>query len=127
MREDKEREAGDGFDGTWVAHPDLVPVAMEAFDAVLGERPNQIDKQRDDVSVKAEQLLDAASTPGEITEEGLRNERQRRHPLHRGVAARHRRGRDLQPDGGRGHGRDLPLADLAVGAPRPVHARTSCA
>ena len=49
VREDKEREASQGFDGTWVAHPDLVPVAMEAFDAVLGERPNQIDRQRDDV------------------------------------------------------------------------------
>ena len=47
VREDKEREAGQGFDGTWVAHPDLVPVAMEIFDRVLGERPNQVDRQRD--------------------------------------------------------------------------------
>ena len=53
MREDKAREAGDGFDGTWVAHPDLVPVATEEFDAVLGERPNQIERQRPDVSVDA--------------------------------------------------------------------------
>ena len=45
VREDKEREAGQGFDGTWVAHPDLVPVAREAFDAVLGERPNQLELQ----------------------------------------------------------------------------------
>jgi malate synthase len=74
VRADKEREAGDGFDGTWVAHPDLVPTATEAFDAVLGERPNQLDKQRDDVSVGAAELLDLASTPGAITEEGLRND-----------------------------------------------------
>ena len=51
VREDKQREAGDGFDGTWVAHPDLVPVAMEVFDGVLGARPNQVDRQRDDVQV----------------------------------------------------------------------------
>jgi len=73
VREDKEREASQGFDGTWVAHPDLVPVAMEAFDDVLGDRPNQIDRLRDDVHVTAAELLDVAATPGEITEEGLRN------------------------------------------------------
>jgi malate synthase len=74
VREDKVREAKAGFDGTWVAHPDVVDTALEAFDDVLGNRPNQIDKQRYDVEVSAEQLLDAASTPGEITEEGLRND-----------------------------------------------------
>jgi malate synthase len=74
VKEDKEREAKAGFDGSWVAHPDVVGVATEAFDAVLGDKPNQIDKQRPDVDVSAEQLLDAASTPGEITEEGLRND-----------------------------------------------------
>jgi malate synthase len=74
VREDKRREARDGFDGTWVAHPDVVDVAMEAFDEVLGDEPNQIDRQRPDVDVTPEQLLDAASTPGEITEEGLRND-----------------------------------------------------
>src|ERR687893_551448 len=63
VREDKEREARAGFDGTWVAHPDVVGVATEAFDAVLGDRPNQIDRRRDDVQVGAEDLLDAASTP----------------------------------------------------------------
>ncbi|MBA2461584.1 MAG: malate synthase A [Actinobacteria bacterium] len=73
VREDKEREAGQGFDGTWVAHPDLVPVAMEVFDRVLGERPNQVERQREDVTADAAALLDVASTPGEITEEGLRN------------------------------------------------------
>ncbi len=73
VREDKEREASQGFDGTWVAHPDLVPVAKEAFDRVLGDRPNQIDRQRDDLTVGAADLLNVAATPGEITEEGLRN------------------------------------------------------
>ena len=73
VTEDKEREASQGFDGTWVAHPDLVPVALRAFDAVLGDRPNQIDRQRDDVEVGARELLDVAATPGEVTEEGLRN------------------------------------------------------
>jgi malate synthase len=73
VREDKEREAGQGFDGTWVAHPDLVPVALEIFDRVLGERPNQVERRRPDVSSTAADLLDVASTPGEITREGLHN------------------------------------------------------
>ena len=73
VREDKEREAGQGFDGTWVAHPDLVPIAMEIFDRVLGNRPNQVERQRDDVTANAAALLDVAAKPGEITEEGLRN------------------------------------------------------
>ncbi|HEY8705987.1 MAG TPA: malate synthase A [Gaiellaceae bacterium] len=74
VREDKEREAGQGYDGTWVAHPDLVPVAMEIFDRVLGDRPNQLDVLREDVDVKAADLLNVAATPGDITEEGLRND-----------------------------------------------------
>ncbi|WP_431898148.1 malate synthase A [Micromonospora haikouensis] len=69
---DKRREAGDGFDGTWVAHPDVVPVARAAFDAVLGERPNQLDRRRDDVTTTPADLLDVASTPGSVTEAGLR-------------------------------------------------------
>jgi malate synthase len=72
VHEDKLREAGDGFDGTWVAHPDLVPVAMEEFDAVLGERPNQVERKREDVTTGASDLLDVAATPGEITDGGLR-------------------------------------------------------
>jgi malate synthase len=72
VRADKEREASAGFDGTWVAHPDSVPVAMEAFDEVLGERPNQVEVARDDVSVGAAELLSVAQTPGEVTEHGLR-------------------------------------------------------
>ena len=74
VAEDKRREATDGFDGTWVAHPDSVPVATQEFDDVLGERRNQVERRRDDVSVTAAQLLDVASTPGEITEQGLRND-----------------------------------------------------
>jgi malate synthase len=73
VRADKSREADDGFDGSWVAHPDLVPVALEVFDAALGNRPNQLDRTRDDVQVTAAQLLDAKATPGEVTEAGVRN------------------------------------------------------
>jgi malate synthase len=72
VREDKARESGDGFDGTWVAHPDLVPVAMAEFDAVLGDRPNQLERLREDVTTEAADLLDVAATPGEITEAGVR-------------------------------------------------------
>ncbi|MBX3093370.1 MAG: malate synthase A [Cryobacterium sp.] len=69
---DKQREATDGFDGTWVAHPDLVPTARDQFDRVLQGRPNQLDRQRDDVAVTAEQLLDVSSTNGSITLAGVR-------------------------------------------------------
>jgi malate synthase len=74
VRADKQREAGDGFDGSRVAHPDLVPVCDEVFSAVLGERPNQLDRRRDDVHVTAADLLDLASTPGRATEAGLRGD-----------------------------------------------------
>jgi malate synthase len=72
VTEDKEREARDGFDGTWVAHPDLVPVALAEFDAVLGERPNQRERLREDVATRGSDLLDVAATPGEVTEAGVR-------------------------------------------------------
>jgi len=72
VKEDKDREANDGFDGTWVAHPDLVPTATEAFDRVLGDRPNQLERQRPDVSVSAGQLIDVKVPGGTITENGLR-------------------------------------------------------
>jgi malate synthase len=71
VREDKERESAAGFDGTWVAHPDLVPVATEVFDAVLGDRPNQLDRLREDVVPDAAALLSIPDTPGEITDAGL--------------------------------------------------------
>lgn len=73
VREDKEREAGAGFDGTWVAHPDLVPVAREIFDRVLGARPNQKQKLREDVQVVPADLLDFHVPGGEITETGVRS------------------------------------------------------
>ncbi|MDQ7903801.1 malate synthase A [Phytohabitans sp. ZYX-F-186] len=72
VRADKTREAGDGFDGSWVAHPAMVGLCTEVFDAVLGDRPHQIGNTRDDVRVSAEQLLDVRATPGAVTEAGLR-------------------------------------------------------
>jgi malate synthase len=67
VREDKQRETSQGFDGTWVAHPDLVPIAFESF-----QRENQLDVLREDVKPDAAALLDVRSTPGEVTEAGLR-------------------------------------------------------
>lgn len=72
VRADKTREAGDGFDGSWVAHPDLVPVCREVFDGVLGERPNQLERTRDDVIPEDRELLNIAATEGTITEAGIR-------------------------------------------------------
>src|SRR3954469_1707606 len=72
ITEDKTREANDGFDGSWVAHPGMVQTAMDAFDKVLGDRPNQLDKLREDVHVTAADLLNVKATPGEVTEAGLR-------------------------------------------------------
>ena len=69
---DKLREASDGFDGSWVAHPDLIPVARAEFDAVLDDRPNQLDRQRGDVHVTARDLLDIRSAGGEVTLAGVR-------------------------------------------------------
>jgi malate synthase len=71
VRDDKERESGDGFDGTWVAHPDLVPVATEVFDRVLGVRENQVDRLREDVHVTAAELTDFRVPGGEVTDVGL--------------------------------------------------------
>ena len=71
VTEDKRREAGDGFDGTWVAHPDLVPTAMAEFDAVLGNRPNQLDRERDDVHVGPARLLGVTCPAGGVTSAGL--------------------------------------------------------
>jgi malate synthase len=73
VRDDKLRESRDGFDGTWVAHPDLVPVAREVFDEVLGDRPNQLDRDRSDVRVSAEDLLDVRISDSGVTSNGVRN------------------------------------------------------
>jgi len=73
VKEDKDREAGDGFDGTWVAHPDLVPVAMAEFDRVLGPRKNQLDRRRDEVRVTDAQLRAVGVPGGTITDAGVRS------------------------------------------------------
>ncbi|MBK3638695.1 malate synthase A, partial [Streptomyces sp. MBT97] len=73
VKADKDREAADGFDGSWVAHPDLVPIAMASFDAVLGDRPNQKDRLREDVDVKAADLIAVDSLEARPTYEGLVN------------------------------------------------------
>ncbi|WP_209323249.1 malate synthase A [Brevibacterium renqingii] len=72
VREDKSREAGNGFDGSWVAHPGMVSLCKEVFTETLGDKPNQIDNKREDVDVTAADLLDVKSTPGSMTEQGLR-------------------------------------------------------
>jgi malate synthase len=72
VRADKERESSDGFDGTWVAHPDLVPLAREVFDGVLGARPHQKDRLRDDVRVTRMDLLDTRVPNGAVSAEGVR-------------------------------------------------------
>jgi malate synthase len=72
VREDKERESQDGFDGTWVAHPDLVPTAKDEFDKILGDKLNQKNRLREDVTVTANDLLNFNIADGRITEEGLR-------------------------------------------------------
>lgn len=72
VRADKTREANDGFDGSWVAHPDLVPVCRSVFDEVLGDKPNQLDRSREDVTPDDRALIDIASTEGTITEAGVR-------------------------------------------------------
>ncbi|MGI5379224.1 malate synthase A [Streptomyces sp. CA-251387] len=73
VRADKDREAGDGFDGSWVAHPDLVPIAMESFDKVLGDKPNQKDRLREDVHVEAADLIAIDSLDAKPTYPGLVN------------------------------------------------------
>ena len=124
VREDKQRESGDGFDGTWVAHPDLVPVAKDAVRR-RARRPARTSSSgcARTSSVEAADLLDVAATPGEITEAGVR--------ANVSVGIRYiaawlsgrRRGCDRQPHGGRRDRGDLALAGLAVGPPRPRRAR----
>ncbi|MFI8297473.1 malate synthase A [Streptomyces nigra] len=73
VRADKDREAADGFDGSWVAHPDLVPIAMESFDKVLGDKPHQKDRLREDVHVEAADLIAIDSLDARPTYAGLVN------------------------------------------------------
>ncbi|NND01637.1 MAG: malate synthase A [Acidimicrobiia bacterium] len=72
VRADKEREASIGHDGTWVAHPDLIPLAMEIFAAAFGDAPNQLERQREDVAISASDLLDTSVPGGAVTEAGVR-------------------------------------------------------
>jgi malate synthase len=72
VREDKVRESGDGFDGTWVAHPDLVPLATEVFDGVLGDRPHQKERRREDVTAQAADITAIQVPGGQVTEGGFR-------------------------------------------------------
>ena len=114
VREDKTRESGDGFDGSWVAHPDLVPICKEIFDGVLGPNPNQLGK-----TPRGRARHRGGPARGE--QDARRDHRgraaqrhQRRAAVPGRLAGRQRRGGHLQPDGGRGHGGDLPVPGLAV-------------
>ena len=119
---DKEREATDGHDGTWVAHPGLVPVALKAFDRHM-PGPNQVARQRDDVNVTAADLL--AAPDGHDHGGGDPHEPERRDPVPRGVVRGPRLRPALQPDGGRGDRRDLPRPALAVDPQRGEARRTA--
>ena len=114
VRDDKLRESGDGFDGTWVAHPDLVPVAKEIFDAALGDNPNQVERLREDVTASVNDLLRFAIDGGSVSEEGTAQQHHCRHSLHRVVATRRRCSRTFQLDGRRRNCRDLQVTGLAV-------------
>ena len=110
VRADKRREAGDGHDGTWVAHPGLVQVAKEEFDAVM-KTPNQIDRLRDDVEVTAP----ICSSPQRHDHRRrTAAEYPRRRAIHGSVAARQRLRAAVQPDGGRRHGGNLANPSVAM-------------
>ena len=117
VRDDKLRESADGFDGTWVAHPDLVPVATDVFDGVLGLRPNQLDRLRDDVTVRPRRRSSTSTSPAarSRTRGCVRTSRSGARYLDAWLHGHRRRG-DRQPDGGRRDGRDRALAGLELGA-----------
>ena len=111
VRADKEREVRDGYDGTWVAHPDLVPVAKEVFDRMMPQ-PNQLARVRQHVRVLRDDLLKVHE--GTQDRGRLPPQYPGRRAIHRGLAARARRGADLQSDGRRCDCRNLAHTDLAV-------------
>ena len=117
VRDDKTREAEAGFDGSWVAHPDLVPVCAEIFDGVL-DGDNQLAAAPRRRTRQGRRPARRRRDTGRADDGGPAAQHQRRHRLRRGLAGRQRRRRDPQPDGGRRDRRDLPLADLAVDPPR---------
>ena len=118
VRDDKTRESNDGFDGSWVAHPDLVPICREVFDGVLGAAPNQLGKLREDVSVSPADLLAIRPDARHHHRGRAAQQRQRRPAVPGQLAGRNGGRRDLQPHGGRGHRGDLPVAGVAVAAQR---------
>ena len=122
VRQDKLREVKAGHDGTWVAHPGLVPIAKEIFDEYM-KTPNQIHVKRDDVKVTAADLLNVPE--GRDHRPGLAIERRRRHPVSGIVAARLGLRADLQPDGRRRHCGDFPHPGVAMDAPRRASYRTA--
>ena len=113
VRQDKLREVTDGCDGTWVAHPGLVPVAKAVFDQHMPQ-PNQYTRQRPDVNVTRASSCSTSSPSSPITEAGAAQQHLGRHPVPRRLARRQRLRAGVQPDGRRRHRRDLALADLAV-------------
>ena len=114
VRADKQREATDGHDGTWVAHPDLVPVAMEVFDRLMPSQ-NQLNKLRDDVNIIRDDMIQVQ--PGSVPRRDFA-EYPRRRSVHRGMAAWPRRRAALQSHGRRSDSRNLARADLAVALPQ---------
>ena len=114
VREDKLREFSDGCDGTWVAHPDLVPTVLEIADEYLGDKPNQKERLREDVRVADKQITAVGVPGGKITEGGLRLNISVALQYMNAWLGRQRRGGHQQPDGRCRHRRDLALADLAV-------------
>ena len=125
VRADKDREVADGFDGTWVAHPDLVPTAWEVFEKALGTRPNQKERLREDVVRRRRGSSRTSPCPnGTITEAGVRlNVNVTLQYLELVAPGKRRRG-DLQPHGRRRDGRDLARAALAVDPPEGEARRT---
>ncbi len=121
VTEDKERESKAGFDGTWVAHPDLVPVARVPFDAVLGDRPNQLDRPAGGRLRHRRRPARLHRSRRRRHRRGPAQRRRRRAALPAGLADRQRRRRDLQPHGGRRHRRDRPLPGLAMDPAGPLH------
>ena len=125
VREDKLREFSDGCDGTWVAHPDLVPTVLEIADAALGDKPNQKERLREDVHVLDKQITAVGVPGGKITGGRPAAEHQRCAAVPQRLAGRQRRGGHQQPDGRCRHRRNLALADLAVDPPRRQAGRRS--
>ena len=123
---DKRRDAIDGYDGGWVAHPGLVEASMKEFVAVLGDRPNQFDKQKPEVAGQGRR-------PARLQARGAdhrgrpAHEHQRRHPLPRRLARRQRLRADPQPDGRRRHRRDQPQRRSGSGSARPRACSTTAA